>query len=97
MERLWSPWRSQYITSVTDGSEDGASPFTRAYNEPERDDENFVLHRGHRAFIILNRYPYNAGHLLVVPVREVADLLVLDVEALRVQLVRYVGGRHRPE
>lgn len=78
MERLWSPWRSQYISSVTDGSENGESPFTRAYNQPERDDDNFLLFRGHRAFIILNRYPYNAGHLLVVPVREIADFLELD-------------------
>ena len=78
MERLWSPWRSQYIASVADESTGDASPFTRAYDDPSKDDENFLLYRGRRAFIILNRYPYNAGHLLVVPVREIADFLALD-------------------
>jgi ATP adenylyltransferase len=78
MERLWSPWRSEFIASVPDGNDEGESPFTRAYNEPERDAENYLLHRGRRAFIILNRYPYNAGHLLIVPIRQVADFLELE-------------------
>lgn len=78
MERLWSPWRSEFIASTGDGNAGGDSPFTRAYNEPERDAENYLLHRGDRAFIILNRYPYNAGHLLIVPVRQIADFLDLD-------------------
>jgi ATP adenylyltransferase len=80
MERLWSPWRSEFIASVGQQTDDAQSPFTRAYNEPERDEENYMLHRGRRAFIILNRYPYNAGHLLVVPVRQLADFLELEDE-----------------
>ena len=77
MERLWSPWRSEFIGSA-DERRDTESPFTTAYNHPERDAENYLLHRGDRAFIIMNRYPYNAGHLLVVPVREVSGFLDLD-------------------
>lgn len=83
MERLWSPWRSAFITSA---NEDGAdtskegSPFTRAFAEPGRDAENYLLHRGVQAFIIMNRYPYNAGHLLIVPVRETGDFLELSTE-----------------
>jgi ATP adenylyltransferase len=77
MERLWSPWRSAFIGSA-DAHKTEGSPFTRAYAEPERDAENYLVHRGERAFIIMNRYPYNAGHLLVVPVRETGDLLELD-------------------
>ena len=77
MERLWSPWRSEFINSVKDRSEEGESPFARAFAEPDRDEENYLLHRGSQAFIILNRYPYNAGHLLIVPVRQVADFLEL--------------------
>lgn len=79
MERLWSPWRSHFIGSADDHKKDG-SPFTRAFKEPERDRENYLVHRGERAFIIMNLYPYNAGHLLVVPVREVGDFLELDEE-----------------
>jgi ATP adenylyltransferase len=77
MERLWSPWRSQFIDSA-DAHKNEGSPFARAFAEPDRDAENYVVHRGERAFIIMNRYPYNAGHLLVVPVREVSDFLELD-------------------
>jgi ATP adenylyltransferase len=80
MERLWSPWRSEFINSVGAERPGDRSPFAIAYDEPERDEENFLLHRGSRAFIILNRYPYNAGHLLIVPVRQVADFLELDDE-----------------
>jgi ATP adenylyltransferase len=78
MNRLWSPWRSEFITSASGDSNE--SPFVRAWREPQKDEENFVLLRGERAFIILNRYPYNAGHLLVVPVRECGDLLELSEE-----------------
>ena len=78
MDRLWSPWRSQFIKAHS-GGETG-SPFLNAWNAPEKDEENFLLHRGERAFIILNRYPYNAGHLLVVPVRQTGELLELEEE-----------------
>ncbi|HVK38711.1 MAG TPA: HIT domain-containing protein [Candidatus Kapabacteria bacterium] len=80
MERLWSPWRSEFIQSAGREGDGAESPFTRAFNEPGRDEENYLLHRGERAFIILNRYPYNAGHLLIVPVRQVADFLELSDE-----------------
>lgn len=79
MDQLFSPWRSHFIANV-DAVADGPSPFACAFNEPDRDAENFVLHRGRHAFIIMNLYPYNAGHLLVVPVREVGDVLELDAE-----------------
>jgi ATP adenylyltransferase len=82
MNRLHSPWRSEFIDSVS-GQKEGEStesPFARAWREPEKDEENLLLLRGERAFIILNRYPYNAGHLLVVPVRECGDLLELSDE-----------------
>jgi ATP adenylyltransferase len=88
MERLWSPWRSEFINAAKDSS-GGGSPFFKAFNQPEKDEENFLLHRGERAFIILNRYPYNAGHLLVLPVREVGDFLVLD-EAERNEMMNLI-------
>ena len=79
MERLWSPWRSHFIETHKEIPKD-RSPFLIAWEEPERDAENMMLYRGNRAFIILNKYPYNAGHLLVVPVRQVGDFLSLDEE-----------------
>lgn len=80
MKQLWSPWRSQFIAGANEEKQAGESPFTKAWNKPERDEENYLLYRGERAFIIMNRFPYNAGHLLVVPVREVGDFLELSEE-----------------
>ncbi len=80
MEQLWSPWRSKFVGSASQAGNGGESPFTTACNEPEKDLENHVVYRGERAFIIMNRYPYNAGHLLVVPNREVGDFLALSHE-----------------
>lgn len=79
MDRLWSPWRSEFIKAHSSGKGEG-SPFLRAWESPEHDQENFLLYRGERAFIILNRFPYNAGHLLVLPVRQIGDILALDEE-----------------
>lgn len=52
----------------------------RAFEEPEHDAENLVVARRTHCFVIMNRYPYNAGHLMVVPNREVAELAALTAE-----------------
>lgn len=70
MERLWAPWRAEYITGHARGR---GCLFCRLFRE--RDDEaNLVLFRGRLAFVVLNRFPYNNGHLLIAPVRHVAGL-----------------------
>lgn len=66
MDRLWSPWRAKYIASGVDSQADGCV-FCRIVADPESDEKNFVLHRGHHAFVVLNLYPYISGHLMVVP------------------------------
>lgn len=69
MERLWSPWRHRYVTR--DESAARGCVFCDVHG-PEA--EVLVLHRGRRAYVILNLYPYNGGHAMVVPVRHVATL-----------------------
>ncbi len=69
MERLWAPWRLAYVTSASTGSNDCI--FCHA-PEPGRDE--LVLVRGRVSYVILNLYPYNNGHLMVVPNRHVATL-----------------------
>src|SRR5947209_13017307 len=69
MERLWSPWRLAYVTSAS-GQPSGCI-FCNT-TEPGR--EELVLIRGRSAFVILNLYPYNSGHLMVVPHRHVPTL-----------------------
>ena len=66
MQRLWSPWRSKYIASGVDSQSDECV-FCRIAASADRDAENYVLHRGEHAFVVLNLYPYISGHLMVVP------------------------------
>ena len=73
-ERMWSPWRSEYVARATNRtpSDTDRSLFSRLEQEG-RDEENFILWRGEHVFVLMNRYPYNNGHLLIVPYREVQD------------------------
>lgn len=63
MERMWAPWRMKYIKSHSD--EDPC--FLCASVRQKRDPANLVVGRGTSCFVILNRYPYNVGHLMVAP------------------------------
>jgi ATP adenylyltransferase len=69
MERLWAPWRQAYVTGTSAG--DASCIFCHAF-EPGRDE--LILVRGAVSFVILNLYPYNNGHLMVVPNRHVPTL-----------------------
>ncbi len=79
MEKLWSPWRSQYIDTFKDEPKETlpGSLFTRILNEND-DRKNYLLYRGKNAFIIMNLYPYNSGHLMVVPYKEARNIDELD-------------------
>lgn len=66
MERLWSPWRARYIASGVDSQVDECV-LCRIAADTDRDENNFVLHRGEHAFVVLNLYPYISGHLMIVP------------------------------
>jgi len=65
MENLWAPWRMRYIESVED--EKGCIFCDKP--EEENDRENLILFRSDFSFIIMNKFPYNNGHLLIVPYR----------------------------
>lgn len=68
LEHLWSPWRLAYIT----GGDPKGCIFCAALSE--EDAASLIVHRGRTCFVILNLFPYNNGHLMVVPNRHVADL-----------------------
>ncbi len=70
MEHLWAPWRKAYIQ---DSSTPRGEIFARLGQSTD-DEANLVFWRGKSFFAVLNRYPYNAGHSLIVPYRVVADL-----------------------
>ncbi len=71
MQLLWSPWRLQYVTA---GGSGDAECFMCAALDAADDAERLILHRGERAFAILNKFPYNTGHLMVAPKRHVGEL-----------------------
>jgi ATP adenylyltransferase len=77
-QRLWTPWRMRYVGGERRPTLPGVSIFSAIAADPAHDAENFVLHRGARAFVLMNLYPYNTGHAMVVPYRQVASLDALD-------------------
>ena len=79
MQRLWSPWRSQYIASGVD-SQAQECVFCRIAAKPDQDATNFILHRGQHSFIVLNLYPYISGHLMIVPYLHTSELDTLAKE-----------------
>jgi ATP adenylyltransferase len=75
LRQLWAPWRLEYIQSADQQEE---CVFCHA---PGLDDETgLVVHRGERAFVLLNRYPYASGHLMVAPYRHQGDYGGLHAE-----------------
>ncbi len=80
MEKLFSPWRLRYVAA--DRGADRGCVFCRA-SSSRRDRENLVLHRGRTHFVILNKYPYNNAHLMVVPYAHSATLRRAPRESLQ--------------
>lgn len=82
MDRLWSPWRSQYIQSFGTAEEDKGCVFCEALAS-DRDDERYLVKRHRHCFTMLNLYPYNSGHLLIIPNRHTSSYLELERAAYR--------------
>jgi ATP adenylyltransferase len=78
MDYLWTPWRYRY---VSDARKDDCCIFCDAL-AAENDPEMLILERDAKNFVILNRYPYTSGHLMVVPYTHVPDLASADAETL---------------
>jgi ATP adenylyltransferase len=85
MERLWAPWRLEYIKASQ--HEDEGCIFCEKPKE-NNDQKNLIVHRSQHCFVILNKYPYNNGHLMVVPYAHESDLnnlsddILLDIQHL---------------
>ncbi len=77
MHRIWSPWRHAYVTR----SEESAG-CVFCFAGTSADGQQLIVHQGALAYVILNKFPYNAGHLMVVPHRHVAQLAQLERDEL---------------
>ncbi len=76
LSRLWSPHRMSYITSAVKDSDSGSAASTHPFLDIPRlsDEDGLVVARGESVYAVLNLYPYNPGHSMIVPYRQVADL-----------------------
>jgi ATP adenylyltransferase len=77
LKRIWAPWRMRYIES----SKGQGCALCQAL-QADDDKGKFILHRGERAFIILNTFPYTNGHMMIVPYAHIGDLVQVDRETL---------------
>jgi ATP adenylyltransferase len=78
VDRLWSPWRLEYVTSAEGKT---GCIFCKATRPPEND--SLIVYEGVTSYVILNLYPYSNGHLMVVPLRHVASLAALTADELQ--------------
>lgn len=72
MEKLFSPWRSAYISSFAGADRSDGCVFCDAYKATD-DEASLLVYRGVEAFVLMNRFPYNSGHLMIIPTRHTSD------------------------
>ena len=77
MERLWAPWRIDYIVN-----EKPSTCILCVPSDEAGDRDRLILHRTGFSFVMLNRYPYNNGHLMIAPFRHTADMDELSDEEM---------------
>jgi ATP adenylyltransferase len=79
MEDLWAPWRMAYIAPENPQAQECIFCVQPA---PGSDEEHYILYRGERCFMMLNRYPYNSGHLMIAPYQHVGNIEQIDGSTL---------------
>jgi len=80
MDYLWTPWRYQYMAQAAGGQQPECI-FCDALAK-KKDADTLIIYRGKKAFVILNRFPYTSGHIMIVPYAHVPELSLCDADAL---------------
>ena len=95
MDYIWTPWRYQYMKQVESGKQPECI-FCDAASRTD-DSETLVAYRGAKTFVILNRFPYTSGHVMIVPYAHVGELGACEPEALTemMKLAQRVEGAFR--
>ena len=84
---LFSPWRMDYVTSPTKGEN------IFIVKQASSDDrESLILFRGNKSFVLMNLYPYNNGHLMIVPYRKVNSMIELNQNELKEIMILILIG-----
>ena len=73
MDKLYAPWRDRYVQTQIKGEDSGSCVFCEVFAESESDEDRFVLFKNQDLVVMLNLYPYNGGHLLVLPKNHVPE------------------------
>jgi len=98
VRQLWAPWRLEYVQHADEGDE---CVFCRAARLPE-DEPELVVHRGELAFVLLNKFPYASGHLMVAPYRhgsafdDLEDAEALETHRLAVEAIEALRAVFTP-
>ncbi|WP_297501912.1 HIT domain-containing protein [Thermococcus sp.] len=98
MKILWAPWRIEYIRSP---KHDGC--IFCDFPKENRDRDRLILHRGEKAFVIMNNYPYNPGHVMIAPYRHVGrwedltDEELLEMMKLSQLMIRAIKKAMKPD
>jgi len=80
MKNLWSPWRSNYIDSFKENQSADGCIFCAAVDKDVTDLNNLLVHKSKNTIVVLNLYPYNNGHLMIVPKRHLGSLEQITAE-----------------
>ena len=102
MERLYTPWRMKYVDSSLKRTE-GCVFCDKLAGSPAQDRDNLLVYRGRLAFVVMNIYPYNTGHLMVLPCTHVSSLTEVppavqtEIMALTTYFVDLLNGLLRPD
>jgi ATP adenylyltransferase len=95
---LWAPWRLEYVTQADEL--EGCPICAEAAGEVE---ESLVIHRGESAFVLLNKFPYTSGHLLVAPIahegelEQLGDETSLELHRLGLQGIAALKATYKPD
>ena len=79
MDKLWAPWRMEYIL---DSKESGDECIFCDLPDQKNDEQNFIVFRSKLSFVMLNKFPYNNGHIMVIPYKHESDYTALDQDIL---------------
>lgn len=90
MEKMWSTWRSQYIESFLQKKEKEKCIFCGRENENIEEESSLIVDKGDYTFTLLNLYPYNNGHLMVVPFRHLSDFSSL-IQKEHIEIMEKIG------
>jgi ATP adenylyltransferase len=99
-ERLWAPWRLEYVADAR--AQEGCVFCAEAAGEVA-EEESLVVHRDELAFVLLNKFPYTSGHLMLAPLRHVSELVDLSAEEaaslhdLAVRAIAALRAVYRPD